>query len=81
MKRRILNILISLDQTVLCLITLGYTDPDMTISGIMYKWECDGKFIGKIGRPFVDFLFSLLEADHCKNSWFAESAQTRRRYS
>lgn len=74
MKRRVLNLLISLDQFILSLITLGGTHPDMTISGACYKY---GMLYPKplviYCMYFVDGLFSLLETDHCKKSYENES--------
>lgn len=66
-KRRILHLLIAIDQFGWCVITLGRYDPDMTLSAVAWQWEMDGKRTWP--RRAIDWLFSPLEADHCRVSY------------
>jgi hypothetical protein len=70
MKRRLLNLLIALDQFVFCVITLGYSDPDETISAAAWRWEQAGKWNGWL-RPVIDALF-WFDANHCYESHLKE---------
>lgn len=72
LRRRILHILISLDQTLFVLITLGYASPDETISAWAWRAEMSGRRRGKVMRPIIDWLFSPFEKDHCYLSWLSE---------
>lgn len=71
-KRRILNILIGLDQFIWVLITLGNAAPDETISAGCWRMEKKGKWQGKLFRPVIDFLFLPFEKDHCYKAYLAE---------
>jgi hypothetical protein len=71
MKKRFLNLLIAIDQLLWVVITLGGGYPDETISAAMYRYEMDGKLIGKIFRPIIDKLFWFHEK-HCENSFLNE---------
>lgn len=71
MKRRVLNLLIALDQFVFVLVTLGHANPDETISSAAWRWERDGKW-NAFMRPLIDRMFSWLEVDHCRKSYKAE---------
>ena len=77
MKKRLLNLLISTDQFLLSLITLGWSYPDETISAFLYRMENSGTaLINKaagICRKGVDFLFSAVDPQHCFKSFKAES--------
>ena len=66
-KRRILNILISLDQFIFSIITLGNSDPDETMSSAAWRMEQNGKFFG-FTRSIIDTLL-WFDADHCKTSY------------
>lgn len=68
MKRRILNILISLDSFVLVLLTLGKAWPGETISSAAYRAELKGGYFA-CARPVIDWLFSSLQSQHCYESW------------
>ena len=70
-KVRIINLLIAIDQLFWVLITLGHGSPDETISSAMYRFEQDGKLIGKIMRPVIDTLF-WFHVEHCKNAYLSE---------
>ena len=70
MKRRLLNLLISFDQMLFCLITLGHSNPDETISSAAWRWENRGHWMGWL-RPVIDAIF-FFDKDHCRRSWEAE---------
>jgi len=72
LKRRLLNILIAVDQLAYVLLTLGHGDPDETMSAAAYRLELQGKLGGRIFRPVLDGLFYYIERDHCRRSYEAE---------
>lgn len=72
MARRILNILIAIDQLAWVLVTLGKGSPDETISAALWRLEQQGKIAGRILRPLVDLLFRPIEKDHCRKAWLSE---------
>lgn len=72
MNQRLLNLLIAIDQLAYVLITLGKGYPDETISSAAYRLEQKGNKSGIILRPLIDFLFSGIEKEHCKLSFYAE---------
>lgn len=72
MRRRILNILIAIDQFVWVLITLGDGCPDETLSAAAWRMERQGKLFGRVFRPVFDVLFYFLERDHCYRSYKSE---------
>lgn len=78
MKRRILHILIGLDQFLWCLVTLGHSHPDITLSAAAYVSEARGKRWAKVARPVIDWLFRPIERNHCRRAYMAELA--RREY-
>jgi len=43
--------------------------PDVTAA---WSLEMDDKWQGKLFRPIIDFLFSLLQKDHCRKCWLEE---------
>ena len=71
MLRRLLNLLICLDQLANCLITLGSGYPDETMSSAAYRMEAKGKWTGKLFRPLIDALF-WFDDDHCFKSYLSE---------
>ena len=72
LKRRVLNFLISLDQFLFNIVTLGDSNPDETASAAAWRLEQEGRLAGKIFRPLIDWLFSRLEKQHCYLSWMTE---------
>ncbi|MES2948683.1 MAG: hypothetical protein V4858_09085 [Pseudomonadota bacterium] len=68
MRQRVLNMLIALDSLVLVWVTLGKSHPSETISSAAYRSELQGQFFGRT-RPFIDWLLSGLEPDHCKGAY------------
>jgi len=71
MKQRLLNLLISLDQFVFCLLTIGASDPDETLSAAAWRWELQGKIMGKLLRPTIDLVI-WFDRRHCFNSYQSE---------
>ena len=72
MKRRILNLLIALDQLAWVILTLGNGMPDETISAALWRMESQGKWAGKLFRPVVDAMF-WFDKNHCLNAWESEN--------
>ena len=72
MVKRILHLLIAIDQLVYVVITLGRGYPDETLSSAAWRAERNGKLTGRIFRPLIDFLFLPFEDDHCYKSYLAE---------
>lgn len=72
LKRRLLNLLVALDQMLFCIFTLGHSHPDETLSAAAWRWESDGHWRGRVLRPVIDALFRPLERDHCYQSWLSE---------
>lgn len=71
MKRRLLNILIALDQMLYVLVTLGHGSPDETLSAAAWRWEQAGKWQGKLLRPTIDKIF-WFDRNHCWSSYQSE---------
>jgi hypothetical protein len=71
MKQRILNLLISLDQFAFCMLTLGASDPDETLSAAAWRWEQQGKVAGRVLRPVIASAL-WFDDDHCHNSYDSE---------
>jgi hypothetical protein len=71
-SRRLLNLLIAIDQLAWVLLTLGNGSPDETISAALWRMEQQGKVAGLWFRPVVDALFSPFESSHCQNAYNAE---------
>ena len=71
MRRRILNLLIALDQLAWVILTLGNGMPDETISAALWRMESQGKRAGIWLRPLIDTLF-WFDPDHCLSAWQSE---------
>jgi len=72
MKRRVLNILIALDRLIYQIVTLGYGSLHDTISSAAYRMEQKGRLVGKLSRPAIDWLFSMLgDKNHCFKSYIS----------
>lgn len=76
LKRRLLHLLIALDQLVYVLITLGNGNPDETLSAAAWRLERDGKLAGRVFRPLIDALF-WFDPQHCRNSYESEVQRAR----
>ena len=70
-SRRIKNFLISVDQLVWVVITLGAGHPDETISSAAYRYDRMGSTFGRWARKSIDFIF-FWEPDHCRLSYESE---------
>jgi hypothetical protein len=83
MKRRLLHLLIALDQLAWVVLTLGKGYPDETISAAAWRMEQQGKIAGRVLRPLIDALFWPIERDHCRKSFESElrAAQLPAAYS
>lgn len=66
---RILVMLYSLDAFVLAVLTLGNCKVGETISSVAWSLQSDQKLLGKVLRPTIDWLFSLIESRHCESAW------------
>lgn len=71
MKRRLLHLLIALDQLVFVVITLGRARPDETMSAAAWRLDQRGRLAGRIFRPLIDHIF-WFDPDHCRNSYMNE---------
>ena len=72
MRRRLLNLLIALDQLIYVLLTMGHGSPDETMSAAAYRlWLLD-KLAGRYFKPAIDLLFLPMERDHCRHAYLSE---------
>lgn len=76
MKRRVLNVLIALDQLLYVLITLGNGHPDETMSAAAWRLEQKGHWAGRVFRPLLDALF-WFDPQHCMQSYESELIRAR----
>lgn len=72
LKRRILHLLIAVDQLVYVVITLGAGFPDETLSSAAYRLELRGAPWGRFWRPVIDWLLATIEQNHCQQAYNAE---------
>jgi hypothetical protein len=72
MTSRILRIAVAFDIFIFAVLTLGGARRNETISAAAWSLEGDGKWQGKVFRPFIDLLFSPFQKDHCANAWLSE---------
>lgn len=72
MERRILNILIAIDQLLYVLLSLGKGYPDLTISAAVYLKARNGNRFYIVLQKIIDTLFLPFEEDHCLNSFISE---------
>ena len=77
MRLRLLRILIALDIFIFAVLTLGDARRNETISAAALSLELDGKWQGRLFRPLIDWLMTLIERDHCFQSWLAENPLPR----
>lgn len=67
---RIFQILLALDHFALAIFTAGDCKPYEMISSALWSLELDKKWVGRIGRPIVDFGALLLgSTNHCFKSY------------
>ncbi len=74
---RLIIILYTLDNFVLALLTLGGCKIGETISSVAWELELDGKWLGNILRPCIDFLLYPIERNHCFVSWLTYQRITK----
>lgn len=72
MRRRLLNILIAIDQFIYVLLTLGHGSPDETLSAAAYRLWLRDQWGGRYFKPAIDTLFLPIQRDHCKHAYRAE---------
>jgi hypothetical protein len=70
--KRLLNLLIALDQFLFCVLTLGKSEPDETASSAAWAGELQGYILPRFFRPIIDFLFLPFGKDHCRKSFEEE---------
>lgn len=70
---RLQNLLIALDQFLFCVLTLGAAYPDETASSAAWRSELQGKWQGRFFRPVIDWLFWLVQKDHCRKAYESEA--------
>lgn len=76
LRRRALHFLISVDQLVWSIVTLGYGYPDETISSASYRYEYKGAWWARIARPTIDFIF-FWEKNHCMVAYQSEMLRSQ----
>ena len=59
------------------LITLGNCKRGETISAAAWALDQNGKLQGRIFRPFIDWIFTRIERNHCQVSWLSEKHMYR----
>lgn len=69
--RRLLNLLIAIDQLAWVVITLGNGQPDETISAALWRMDQSGRLAGRLLRPLVDAIF-WFDPCHCFEAWLDE---------
>jgi len=72
MKRRLFNFVVALDQLAYVIVTLGAGHPDETLSAAAWRTEQDGKLLGRLFRPLIDFIARPFERDHCRAAYESE---------
>jgi hypothetical protein len=65
----LLTFLVRVDQVVFAVITLGRALPGETISAAAWQGERNGKIMGRLARPVIDWLLRPLQRDHCHQAW------------
>lgn len=77
-RRRILNILISLDQCFFSIITLGWAYPDEMLSAAAYRYSViQPHWFGKILHRVLDLIYYPIEKNHCYMAYKTETEQTQ----
>ena len=78
LRQRLLIALIAIDHLALVIITVGNCARGETISASAWRQEQAGRLHGRLARPVIDWLFRVIEKDHCCASWLAEKHMYRR---
>lgn len=66
---RTLTLLYAFDSFVLALITLGNCEIGDTLSSKAWQMEQKGRTHGRVFRKLIDWLFALVEPDHCHQAY------------
>lgn len=66
---RMFIVLLALDHAILATATLGNCKPYEMISSALWSLELDGKWVGIVFRPIVDFFLSPRQRNHCRESY------------
>ena len=64
-----LKFLLWLDIAIFQIITLGVAKRGETISAAAYRAEQQGRWLGKVARPVIDFLIPFGPQPHCKQAF------------
>jgi hypothetical protein len=64
-----LKVLIWLDIAIFKILTLNQAKPGETISAAAYRAEQQGRWLGKIARPVIDFLIPFGPQPHCYQAY------------
>ena len=65
-----LKFLLWLDVAIFKIITLGQAKPGETISAAAYRAEQQGRWLGKVARPVIDFLLQFWGPQpHCYQAY------------
>jgi hypothetical protein len=68
---RVVNILFAFDCALFALCTLGGSYPYESFSSAAYRGELHNRIYGKIARPTIDGLFTLLgQKEHCRYAYY-----------
>lgn len=62
---------LELDSFLLALITLGNCEIGDTLSSKAWQLEQKGRTHGKVFRVVIDWLFALVEPDHCHQAFLS----------
>ncbi len=69
---RLRNLLITFDKLIYQIMTLGYGSQFDTVSSAAYRMEQKGRLVGKLSRPVIDWIFSLVgDEKHCFTSYIS----------
>lgn len=66
---RTLTILYALDSFVLALVTLGNCEIGDTLSSKAFQLDQKGRRHGYVFRVVIDWLFALIEDEHCRQAY------------
>lgn len=61
MRRRLLNLLVAIDQLAYVLLTFGHGSPDETLSAAAYRLWLNEQLGGSLFKPLIDTVFLPLE--------------------
>ena len=81
-SERTLRLLVHIDVVIFSIATRGRSKRNETMSSAAWDMYEAGKWQGRVFCPFIDWLFSPWEKNHCYTSWLVENKQQlwNRRY-